>query len=176
MASILDVAEYILEKKGYVSTMKLQKLAFYSNALSLVETHRPLFPETFQAWVNGPVSLELYRRHRGRLIIGSGSIAPNPKIVQPLSAHERSFVDRTLHVLGDYEGDQLSGLSHGEAPWSDARQGCGDSDRCSVVISNEAIEGFYASRRCDNPLFLGGRTEFKGDRATLRQAFDHLAR
>ena len=106
--------------------------------------------------MNGPVSLELYRRHRGRFIIGPGSIAPNPKIVQPLSAHERSFVDRTLHVLGDYEGDQLSRLSHGEALWRDARQGCGDSDRCSVVISNEAIEGFYASRRCDNPLFLGG--------------------
>lgn len=88
MASILDVAEYILEKKGYVSTMKLQKLAFYSNALSLVETHRQLFPETFQAWVNGPVSLELYRRHRGRFIIGPGGIASNPKIVQPLSAHE----------------------------------------------------------------------------------------
>lgn len=34
MASILDITEYILEKKGYVSTMKLQKLAFYSNALS----------------------------------------------------------------------------------------------------------------------------------------------
>ena len=154
MASILDVAEYILEKKGYVSTMKLQKLAFYSNALSLVETHRPLCPETFQAWVNGPVSLELYRRHRGRFIIGPGSIAPDPRITQPLGVRERSFVDRTLHVLGDYEGDRLSGLSHREAPWSDARRGCGDSDRCSVVISNEAIEGFYASRRCDNPLFL----------------------
>lgn len=48
MASILDITEYILEKRGYVSTMKLQKLAFYSNALSLVETHRPLFPRPFR--------------------------------------------------------------------------------------------------------------------------------
>lgn len=65
MANVFDIAEYILGKLGFVSTMKLQKLAFYSQALSLVKTGEPLFREQFQAWVNGPVCYELFARHRG---------------------------------------------------------------------------------------------------------------
>ena len=151
MASIFDVAEYILERTGYISTMKLQKRVFYSNALSLVETHQPLVPETFQAWVNGPVSPKLYCKHRGKFVIGPGNIAPEV-ITRPLDVRKQSLVDRTLHALGDYEGE-LSLLSHKEVAWSDARQGCGDSDRCNVIISNEAIESFYSSHQSDNPLF-----------------------
>ena len=35
LTSVFDVAEYVLDISGYLSTMKLQKLVFYSNALSL---------------------------------------------------------------------------------------------------------------------------------------------
>ena len=44
MASITDVAAYILENLGSVSTMKLQKLAFYSQAYHLVNDGAPPFP------------------------------------------------------------------------------------------------------------------------------------
>ena len=65
MARIDDVAAYILENLGSVSTMKLQKLAFYSQAYYLVEFGAPLFSEKFEAWANGPVAPELFRKHRG---------------------------------------------------------------------------------------------------------------
>ena len=45
MAHVVDVAAYILECLGSVSTMKLQKLTFYSQAYYLVEHGTPLFPE-----------------------------------------------------------------------------------------------------------------------------------
>lgn len=32
MANVFDVAKYILEKKGIMSTMKLQKLCYYAQA------------------------------------------------------------------------------------------------------------------------------------------------
>ena len=35
MASVFDVAAYILEKKGEMSTLKLQKLVYYAQAWSL---------------------------------------------------------------------------------------------------------------------------------------------
>lgn len=44
MAHAVDVAAYILECLGSVSTMKLQKLTFYSQAYYLVEHGTPLFP------------------------------------------------------------------------------------------------------------------------------------
>ena len=53
MAHVVDVAAYILEDLGSVSTMKLQKLAFYSQAYYLAEHGATLFPEAFEAWANG---------------------------------------------------------------------------------------------------------------------------
>ena len=43
MAHVVDVAAYILEDLGSVSTMKLQKLAFYSQAYYLAEHGATLF-------------------------------------------------------------------------------------------------------------------------------------
>lgn len=45
MANIFDTAKYILEKSGSMSTMKLQKLCYYSQAWSLVWDDSPLFEE-----------------------------------------------------------------------------------------------------------------------------------
>ena len=45
MANVFDVAKYILEKQGDMSTMKLQKLCYYAQAWSLVWDDRELFPE-----------------------------------------------------------------------------------------------------------------------------------
>ena len=49
MANIFDVARYILEVKGSMSTMKLQKLCYYCQAWSLVWDDSPLFDEDFEA-------------------------------------------------------------------------------------------------------------------------------
>lgn len=74
MHSIADVADCILERCGAMPTMKLQKLAFYSQARSLVVNGSPLFGEDFEAWENGPVSPELYALHKGRFIVRPGDL------------------------------------------------------------------------------------------------------
>ena len=43
MASVFDVAAYILHRAGTMTAMKLQKLVFYSQAWSLVWDEKPLF-------------------------------------------------------------------------------------------------------------------------------------
>ncbi len=63
---VFDVAAYILEKKGIMSTMKLQKLVYYSQAWSMVWDEKPLFEENIEAWANGPVVRDLFYYHRGR--------------------------------------------------------------------------------------------------------------
>lgn len=50
MATVFDVAAYILEKKGEMTAWKLQKLVYYSQAWSLVWDQRPLFAERIEAW------------------------------------------------------------------------------------------------------------------------------
>lgn len=152
MVDVLAVAEYILDKTGYVSTMKLQKLVFYSNALSLARNGEPLFPEQFQAWVNGPVCRELFCAHRGKFIIGPGELGVSREGFE-LDTRGRACVDETLRVLGGYDGNALSELTHRESPWREARRGCKDNDRCENVITNEAVRSYYSSYARDNPLF-----------------------
>ena len=59
MASVQDVAAYILEKQGGMTAMKLEKLVYYSQSWSLVWDEKPLFGEDIQAWANGPVMYAL---------------------------------------------------------------------------------------------------------------------
>jgi uncharacterized phage-associated protein len=85
MADVFDAAAYILKVCGDcdelpVTTWKLQKLVYYSQAWSLVWDDEPLFPEEIQAWANGPVCPALYCPSSGNLRLirrfekrGSGS-------------------------------------------------------------------------------------------------------
>jgi uncharacterized phage-associated protein len=54
VASVFDVAQYILRKQGGMTTMKLQKLVYYAQAWSLVWDEEPLFDQPIEAWSNGP--------------------------------------------------------------------------------------------------------------------------
>ena len=152
MASVFDVAEYVLEKVGYVSTMKLQKLVFYSNALSLVQDNKPLFSEPFQAWVNGPVCPSLFQAHKGDFIIGPHALK-HPCSASRLGNSGRALIDKTIQVLGDYSGQELSDFTHAEKPWLDARSGCSESERSNAPITNTAVRSYYSSSDCTNPLF-----------------------
>lgn len=152
MATVNVVANYILDSLGFVSTMKLQKLAFYSQAYSLVYFDAPLFENDFQAWANGPVCPDLFALHRRRFIVGPGDLGSSDQSVS-ITRNERKSVDEVLSILSEYDGDELSKLTHEEAPWKNARGDVGDGERCSSVISKDSIKSYYSSPACDNPVF-----------------------
>ena len=154
MASVFDVAECVLAQTGYVSTMKLQKLVFYSQAYALVATGQPLFGEDFEAWVNGPVCPSLFKAHRGLFVIGPEDLAAYGS-VDGIDALQRSLIGHVLHWLGGFDGNELSQFTHKEAPWLEARKGCGPVDRCNAVITKESMRTYYGSSRCANPAFQG---------------------
>ncbi|MFD0705406.1 Panacea domain-containing protein [Alloscardovia venturai] len=142
MASILDVAAYILKKQGTMTTMKLQKLAFYSQAEYLREFKEPLFDSSFQAWINGPVSVELFRHHRGLFLIRPQDLTGATP--SALKLEERKTVDLVLSVYGEKSGKELSILTHQEAPWKDAREGLATDQAGNVEITNDAILDYYS--------------------------------
>ena len=74
MATVFDAAKYILEQRGRLSTMKLQKLCYYSQAWSLVWDDAPLFEEEFEAWANGPVCRVLYEYSRGKFSVDASEM------------------------------------------------------------------------------------------------------
>lgn len=144
MADIIDVAKYILEKCGTMTTMKLQKLCYYSQAWHLVWEEVPLFKEDFQAWANGPVCYELFSKHRGHFLI---SVDDLPQLCgNNLTATECEIIDMVIEFYGDKEGHWLSELTHKERPWREARQKANafPGDVCNEIITKESIADYYS--------------------------------
>jgi len=71
----MNVAKYILDKKGVMSAMKLQKLVYYSQAWSLVWDDEPVFDDAIKAWANGPVIPSLYNIHKWMYQVSSATYA-----------------------------------------------------------------------------------------------------
>ena len=144
MQTVVDVAAYILKKYGPMTTMKLQKLAFYSQAYSLAVYGHELFSEDFEAWVNGPVAPDLYFQHRGKFLIHPGELDNAYGACGQLSQQIKQLVDCACEKLAHLTGNELSCQTHNEDPWNDARAGYGPSEHCRNVISKSSIQHYYS--------------------------------
>lgn len=142
-ASVFDVAKYIAEKTGELSAMKLQKLAYYSQAWHLVWEEEPLFPQDFQAWANGPVVPELYARHRGMLKVDVGLF--HEANTDALDATAKENIDKVLSFYGTKSAFELSHMTHQEKPWLDARGETPVGEYSCVVITQAAMAEYYSS-------------------------------
>lgn len=139
MATVHDVAAYILHQCGRMTTWKLQKLVYYSQAWNLVWEESPLFAERIEAWANGPVCPDLYERHKGKFDLSSWRYG-DP---EQLSESERETVDAVLQYYGDKSAQWLSDLTHAERPWQEARRGLREGERGNHEIPLDAMAEYY---------------------------------
>lgn len=144
MAHVQDVAAYILGKLGPMTAMKLQKLCYYAYGYHLAWESRPLFPERFQAWANGPVAPALYAKHRGWFQLKAGDIPGDPS---KLDAGEIESIDLVLNGLGRLSAHELSTMTHNEQPWAAARKRArvAPLDRSTEELSDADIEEFFGA-------------------------------
>lgn len=141
MATAHDVAAYILEKLGAIPAMKLQKLAYYSQAWSLVWDEEPLFSDRIEAWANGPVIPALYNEHRLQFkVISIPSGDPSA-----LTDTQKETIDKVLGFYGDKSSQWLSDLTHKEDPWLNARKGLAIGQRGNEEITQAAMAEYYGS-------------------------------
>ena len=138
---VFDVAAYILQKMGSMTTMKLQKLVYYSQAWSLVWDEEPLFEETIEAWANGPVVKDLFDYHRGMYEISAIPIG-NPRL---LNQEQQETIDAILEYYGDKSAQWLIELTHIEDPWVQARKGLPKLERGNRIISLDTMADYYSS-------------------------------
>jgi uncharacterized phage-associated protein len=141
MADVFDVAKYILQKQGAMTTMKLQKLVYYCQAWSVVWDQKPIFSEKIQAWASGPVVRELYENHKGQYQISSLSKGK----VENIKPKEKATIDAILETYGDKSAQWLSDLSHMEAPWNLARKEYAPGESCENEITLSSLEEYYHS-------------------------------
>ena len=141
MASVHDVAAYILSKRGSMTAMKLQKLVYYAQAWGLVWDEEPLFDERIEAWANGPVVRELYEVYRGQFRVTANGYG-NPRT---LSSEQRETVKAILEFYGKLSSQQLSDMTHREDPWRLARHGLEPGERGDREITHESMAEYYSS-------------------------------
>ena len=141
MASVFDVATYILKKKAPITAMKLQKLVYYSQAWSLVWDEKPIFEEEIQAWRHGPVVSELYQAHQGEFKLSQLPYGSESN----LTDDEKETIDSILETYGDKSSQWLSDLTHMESPWIDARKGLPVNSCSQTKITLASMMEYYSS-------------------------------
>lgn len=146
MATSLDVAEYILGKKGPVTAMMLQELVYYAQAWFLALEQEPLFEEPIEAWANGPVIRELFESHCGQYCV---STIPDGDPDQ-LWEDQKETIDAVVIYYGQKSPEWLRDRSLSEEPWRKAREVCSDGQPSPNRISIESMEEYYSELEGDD--------------------------
>jgi uncharacterized phage-associated protein len=149
MANVRDVARYILHRSAPMSSMKLQKLAYYAQGWHLAFDGEPLFDSKIEAWANGPVVRDLYIAHRGLFTLHENTLGPFDE--NSLTPAEMETVDAVLEAYGHMDAHQLSNLTHSERPWIEAREGLGDGTRGESEINLASMHEFFDALLITNP-------------------------
>ncbi|HLL25771.1 MAG TPA: hypothetical protein VK427_26720 [Kofleriaceae bacterium] len=134
MARVQDVAAYIVNQRGSMSSPQLHVLLYYVQAWWLARHDAPVFDACLEASVTGPVVSALVDE---QATIGDAAA---------LSESVRAACDHVLAVYGALPAKYLAGLAQFEGPWRDAREaGERDGDE-HPVITTAAMMRFYRGR------------------------------
>jgi uncharacterized phage-associated protein len=144
MASVFDVAKFVLEQRGKMTTKKLQKLVYYSQAWSLAWSGEPIFNDRVRGWKDGPVVGTLHREHRGWLMVEATNLSLGES--NNLSGWQREAICSVLARYGNHSADELGQMTHDEEPWLAARRGLGPDDSGNEEITCDSMRDFYKAR------------------------------
>ena len=142
MASVFDVAKYFLSKQG-MEHKKLQKLCYYGQAWHCALEGKPLFLETIEAWVHGPVCPALYHRYKK---YGWQEIPKVELFNNCLSDSELEILNAVYDTYGVLTGMQLETLTHSEKVWQKARGRLypnNPMEPCTNEITPEDMKDYY---------------------------------
>lgn len=145
------LAEYILERGGKMSHLKLQKILYYIQALHLAYFDQPIIEDEFQAWLHGPVSRRIYDQIKGVSIlyteinydVSTEGPRPSDLLKEQLTEDQLDLVNEVIEEYGQLTSSQLERLTHSEDPWINARKGYGVAERCEEVIPKDSMRVYY---------------------------------
>lgn len=146
MATAIDLAKLIVDEVGdEMTTYKVQKLLYYSQAWSLARLSSPIFDEEVLAYPKGPLVHSVFVEHRGaRWVRESHVSSGRPSTID--RAH-RDVVGEVLGFYGEFTAAQLVALTHAERPWNDAFAKGEKS-----IVSKDAMRTFYSGKTFERTL------------------------
>jgi putative zinc finger/helix-turn-helix YgiT family protein len=97
----------------YITQLKLQKLLYYIQGLSLAIFKKPAFTNKILAWDYGPVVDEIYQRYKRYKGVPIKNKEKNNEINNGLN----KIIDIVIDSYGQLEIKKLIDLTHEEEPW-----------------------------------------------------------
>jgi len=136
---IMKVAAYLCKYKEDLSSLRQQKLLYYTQAFSAIFCSSPIFSDPCEAWANGPVYRDVYQKHK------IGSI--DEEFADLLSDNDRKTINCVLECFGRYDGDTLKEITHLETPWIKARGNLPPAAPSENIILFKSIIDYFSDIR-----------------------------
>lgn len=139
MVTIYDVAKYIVDRIAPLSTMRLQVICFFCQAMSMIWDGQPLFKNDFKAWSKGPVCRELYETNKGVFDVCDSSFLDTfrPDISR-LTYDQTETINAVVAALKDLPAYKLYQLAFDGEPWLKARASK------DTTITKKSMKEYYA--------------------------------
>jgi uncharacterized phage-associated protein len=144
MSNALDIAKIFIKRgldtnrNTYDGNMKLQKLLFFADYISISENGKPLFPEPIRAFSNGCVVEEVRLRYKNDYV---NLLADSQVFCPDLSQDEYNIINLTTEIFGGLSARELSELNHSFLFWKktleNSRQAGGYKDKDLAIVSYE---------------------------------------
>ncbi|QDY64890.1 DUF4065 domain-containing protein [Glutamicibacter halophytocola] len=135
-----DLAAYLILKLGRIETLKLQKLLYYCNGWSMALRDKPIFRDRTEAWMHGPVVVDIYQSHRLKSSVDEWKDG-NP---DRLDKQEKAIAEMVISLYGKRSGWALRNLTHNESPWAVAWERCGQGARRNEEITRGEIDDYFS--------------------------------
>lgn len=142
--NVFDYTKWFLEnnldtpRNTFKGNMKLQKLLFFAQLISLAKNNKLLFDDQFCAFENGMVMENVRLKYKNNL-----NELLNYKR-KDFSNEELEILDLTKNIYGYEDADTLSNMTHQFEYWKKYLQisnnGFDFKDKSKAVVPNEELE------------------------------------
>ncbi|EUJ64865.1 Panacea domain-containing protein [Listeria fleischmannii] len=143
------VAWFLIDNKAHRRTdnfvepltqMKLHKLLYYAQGVSLAAFDEPLFNNEILAWKHGPVVREIYDKYRGQTELNEEISEQTKEKCELVCQNEQAcaVLEAVTQVYGNMSAWDLREQTHQEDPWKESYVVNG-----SEVIPQDLIADYF---------------------------------
>lgn len=141
MVTAKDVSDFFLqlsepEVGDILSNLKIQKLVYYAQGLSLALNNKPLFEDEILAWEHGPVVENLYHQYKE---YGANPIPlPQDFDINKFSPEEIELLKEVYDVYGQFSAWKLRNMTHAERPWLETQR--------NNIITKDLLKEYFLTQ------------------------------
>lgn len=125
-----------------ITHLKIQKLLYYTQALSLVYLNKPLFKDDIQAWEHGPVVKSVFK-HLKKYKSANLDEIKELQYTDLLTEEEKSIIKMVFKEYGIYTALALRNKTHNEPAWLNAFK----KGKNTIITHNEMLKFFKKQRK-----------------------------